>query len=64
MAKKSGKNEPFVVQSKVRSFIKSLKMKCASDVMDQLNHIVTWHIEKGCNRAKANGRRTVRATDF
>lgn len=59
-----GKTEALVVQSKVKAVIKKAKMKCASDVVSALNHIIQWHLGKGCDRAKANGRRTIRAADL
>jgi len=33
-------------------------------VIKELNHIIAEHIGKGCNRAKANGRKTLRAADL
>lgn len=63
MAKKSG-GGPLVVQSKVKAHVKKLKMKCSSDVVDGLNKLVAWHIEKAVSRAKANGRKTMRAADL
>ena len=64
MAAKNGKGEAFIVQSKVKNLIKKSKMKCSSDVIKELNHIIAEHIGKGCNRAKANGRKTLRAADL
>lgn len=64
MASKNGKREPLVVQSKVKNLIKKSKMKCSSDVMDQLNVLLTEHITRGVERAKANGRKTLRAADI
>lgn len=63
MVKKSG-NQTFVVQSKVRELIRKSKLKCSSDVIGQLNHIITYHVGRGCERAKSNGRKTLRATDL
>jgi hypothetical protein len=39
-------------------------MKCSSDVIDAMNHIVNMHITRGCDRAKANGRKTLRGADL
>lgn len=64
MASKSGKREPLVVQSKVKNLIKKAKMKCSSDVVDQLNSVIAEHITRGVERAKANGRKTLRAADI
>ena len=63
-AKKAGGKIAFVVQSKVRAFVKKSKMKCSSDVVDAVSGLVSWHITKGCERAKANGRKTLRAADL
>ncbi|MCB0404285.1 MAG: hypothetical protein KDD51_05830 [Bdellovibrionales bacterium] len=71
MAKKAKKaaggsktNNPLVVQSKVKEFIKKNKMNCSSDVIGALTANVQGLITQGCNRAKANGRKTLRATDL
>jgi hypothetical protein len=64
MASKNGKSEALVVQSKVKNVVKKAKMKCSSDVISKLNHIVTTTITKGAERAKANGRKTLRAADL
>ena len=60
----ASKNEALVVQSKVKNQIKKLKMKCSSDVMSELNKVVQHHLARGAQRAKANGRKTMRATDL
>ena len=66
MAKKSGKkrNEVLAVLSKVKSTIKSNGCNTAGDAIEGLNAILHWHIEQAAQRAKANGRKTVRAHDF
>ncbi len=63
MVKKVGK-AMFVIQSKVKDLIRKSKLKCSSDVMGQLNHIIEYHVGKGCERARANGRKTLRAADL
>ncbi len=64
MAAKNSKREPLVVQSKVKNLIKESKMKCSSDVIDQLNSVISEAITRGVERAKANGRKTLRAADI
>lgn len=64
MAAKSSKNVSYVVQSKVKELVKKSKMKCSSDVINAMNAIVSHHVAKGCERAKANGRKTLRAADL
>ncbi len=59
-----GKYETLVVQSKVKNLIKKAKMKCSSDVITALNGVIANHLAKGCERAKANGRKTLRAADL
>ena len=66
MAKKSkgGVRTSLVVQSKVKELVKKGKMKCSSDVVDGLNHLLAWHVTRAIDRAKANGRKTLRAADL
>jgi hypothetical protein len=62
MAKK--KSEPLVVASKAKAVLKKHKMNVASDALDGLNAVVQWYLDSAAKRAKANGRKTVRAHDF
>ena len=68
MAKKSGKkrsnNEILAVLSKVKAALKSSGCNTASDAIQGLNAVIHWHIDQAASRAKANGRKTVRAHDF
>ena len=64
MASKNSKNEALVVQSKVKNLVKKAKMKCSSDVINELNKAIQHVVSKGCDRAKANGRKTLRAADL
>lgn len=68
MAKKSAKkrknNEILAVLSKVKAALKSSGCNTASDAIEGLNSIIHWHIDQAAQRAKANGRKTVRAHDF
>ena len=64
MAKKGNGKTTFVVQSKVKELVKKNKMKCSSDVISAVNHIISWHVTKGVERARANGRKTLRAADL
>lgn len=61
MAKKM---DMLVIASKAKSVLKKNKCNTASDALDGLNGIVHYYIEQACRRAKANGRKTVRAHDF
>lgn len=62
-AKKSG-GTSYIVASKVKELVKKGKLKCASDVVDALNHLVSNAVAKGADRAKANGRKTLRGADI
>jgi histone H3/H4 len=64
MAKKAAKGQAYCVQSKVKELVKKLKMKCSSDVIDALNHHIAQQVTKGVERAKANGRKTLRGSDL
>lgn len=69
MASKKGKKKTvtattLVVQSKLKELVKKNKMNCSSDVVPEFNRIIADHIGKGVERARANGRKTLRATDL
>ncbi|MGE0633184.1 MAG: hypothetical protein AB7O96_12290 [Pseudobdellovibrionaceae bacterium] len=66
MAKKSkkGGGEMLIIASKAKAQMKKNKCNTAFDAMDGLNGWVHWLINQACERAKANGRKTVRAHDF
>ncbi len=56
--------EVLVVGSKVKDAIKKAGCNTAGDAIEALSEVVAWHIKKASERAKANGRKTVRAVDF
>ena len=64
MAKAKKVAEPLYVASKVKAVIKDFDCNTAGDALDGLQGWITWHIQQACARAKANGRKTVRAHDF
>jgi histone H3/H4 len=64
MAKKMKKMDPIVVTSKAKAVLKKMGCNTASDAMDGLNGWAYWLLEQAAKRAKANGRKTVRAHDF
>jgi len=53
-----------VVGSKVKEAIKGEGCNTAGDAVDALSSVVAMHIKKAADRAKANGRKTVRGVDF
>ena len=61
MAKKM---ENLLVGSKVKAVIKAAKCNTAGDALEGLNAWAYWLIDQAAKRAKANGRKTVRANDF
>ncbi len=58
------KKEILLVGSKVKAAIKGAKCNTAGDALAGLNEVVYWYVEQAAKRAKANGRKTVRAHDF
>ena len=58
------KMEMFLVASKVKEQLKRAKCNTAGDALQGLNGVVQWYVEQAAKRAKANGRKTVRAHDF
>ena len=62
MAKKKAK--PMYVKSVVKAIISKSKMRVSGDFWNALNNEIAHHIEKAIKRAKANGRKTLRASDI
>ena len=62
-AKRSG-GEMLLVASKVKEAIKANGCNTGGDALDGLNAWAGWLIGQASARAKANGRKTVRAHDF
>jgi hypothetical protein len=56
--------ESLLVASKVKALIKGSDCNTAGDALDGLNSYVGWLVMQATQRAKANGRKTVRAHDF
>lgn len=53
----------YVVGSKVKDLVKKNGCNTAGDFVSGLSGVIEWYLEEGCSRAKANGRKTVRAND-
>lgn len=53
-----------IVQSKVKEVIKRQGCNTASDAVDEMSKQVENIIKKAIDRCKANGRKTVKASDF
>lgn len=58
------KKEMILVSSKAKAVLKKAKCNVAGDALNGLNEVVYWYLEQAGKRAKANGRKTVRAHDF
>jgi histone H3/H4 len=56
--------ETLIVASKAKAAISAKGCNSGGDAVDGLNAWVHWLIEQATARAKANGRKTVRAHDF
>lgn len=61
MAKKM---EPLIIASKAKAVLKKGGCNTAGDALDGLNGIIYYYLDQAARRAKANGRKTVRAHDF
>ncbi len=56
--------EMLVVQSKVKEVVKKADVNVAGDFADALSTKVDGMIREAANRAKANGRKTLRSYDL
>lgn len=56
--------DTLVVSSKIRDFIKAERCNTAGDVAEALSKYVEQALAKAVQRAKSNGRKTVRGTDL
>jgi histone H3/H4 len=57
-------SEILVVQSKVKEEIGKADMNCSGDLAEALSTVVEHKIKRAIERAKANGRKTVRPEDL
>ena len=56
--------DSLITVSKVKSAIKANGLNCAGDAFLGLNFHLAWVVSSGCNRAVANGRKTIRGHDI
>lgn len=61
---KGKKMEMLVIASKAKAMLKKSGCNTAGDALEGLNGVLHWYLEQAAKRAKANGRKTVRAHDF
>lgn len=58
------KMEPLVIASKAKAVLQKAGCNVSGDALDGLNGWAYWLLDQAAKRAKANGRKTVRAHDF
>ena len=56
--------DDLVVKSKVREYAKGKNIRLSAEVFDGLTKIVAFKIDKAVERAKGNGRKTVKGYDL
>ena len=52
------------VKSAVKAQLKKSKMRVGGDFWKMLDEKITWKVKRAAERAKANGRKTIRACDL
>ncbi len=60
----AGTKEILIVQSKVKDLIKKQQAQCSADAIDTFSDMVERAVKKAVERAKANGRVTVKPQDI
>ncbi len=63
-AEGGAKKELLIVQSKVRDLIREKEMRTSDDYINALSEHVRATVEKSIQRAKENGRSTLRPADL
>jgi len=61
---KGKQTEMLLIASKAKGVLKASGCNTAGDALEGLNGWVHWLCDQAAKRAKANGRKTVRAHDF
>ena len=56
--------EILVVQSKVRDVVRKAKLRLSGDAVSEISKNVEWLLKKAGDRAKANKRQTIKASDI
>jgi len=54
----------YVKKVEVREFLRRQGLRAAGDIFDALDKAVEWKLKKAVERAKANGRKTVKGIDI
>mgnify|MGYP007063681233 CR=1 FL=1 len=64
-AKPADAKDVLIVASKLKKYIKDrADMNCSADVLEALSDIVRIHANDAVDRARADGRKTVKGRDF
>jgi histone H3/H4 len=53
-----------IVKSKVRVLLAEAEMRASEEIWNELGHTVSRKVKEAIRRARANGRKTVKAADF
>jgi hypothetical protein len=53
-----------IVKSKIRAIISEADMRASDEIWNELGHTVTRKVKEAIRRARANGRKTLKAADF
>ncbi|MEM4598617.1 MAG: hypothetical protein QW400_02910 [Candidatus Diapherotrites archaeon] len=56
--------EDYVVKSKIKEYAKNKDIRIAGDFFDGLNKVIQYKLDKAVERAKENGRKTLRGFDL
>ena len=56
--------EILVVQSKIKSYIRSINLNSSGDLAEGLSRVVRKVLNNAAERAKADGRKTIRIIDL
>ena len=52
------------VKSSIKTLVKKYKMRISGDFWKALDERITWKVQRASDRAKANGRKPLRAADL
>ncbi len=53
-----------IVKSKIKALISEAEMRASEEIWNELGHTVSRKVKEAIRRAKANGRKTLKAMDF
>jgi len=53
-----------IVKAKIRTLLSEAGMRASDEIWNELGHTVSRKVKEAIRRAKANGRKTLKAADF